>query len=80
MSSGVIKWEHRLEIGQDKMCLFNPFIPNAPFTYPLKTLENLRFSDVFKGWRKGALGTNGLNIKDKRKFPKCAKSRSLVEI
>ena len=27
----------------------NPFFPNAPFLYPLKT-----------GWRKGALGTNGL--------------------
>ena len=39
VSSGVIKWEHRLEIGQDKMCLFNPFIPNAPFTYPP---ENIR--------------------------------------
>ena len=37
----------------------NPFIPNAPFLYPLKTL---RFSDVFRGKRKGALGTNGLKV------------------
>ena len=40
----------------------NPFVPNAPFLYPLKTSENLtvflRFSDVFSGHRKGALGTN----------------------
>ena len=37
----------------------NPFIPNAPFLYPLKTL---RFSDVFRGKRKGALGTSGLKV------------------
>ena len=38
----------------------NPFVPKAPFLYPLKTSKNLRFSDVFRGQRKGALGTNGL--------------------
>ena len=31
--------------------LFNPFVPNAPFLYPLKILENLKFSDVFRGGR-----------------------------
>ena len=40
--------------------LFNPFAPNARFLYPLKTSENLRFSDVFRGKRKGVLETNGL--------------------
>ena len=30
--------------------LFNPFVLNAP----------LRFSDVFRGYRKGAFGTSGL--------------------
>ena len=38
----------------------NPFVPNAPFLYPLKTSENLTVSDVFRGSRKGASGTNGL--------------------
>ena len=33
--------------------LINPFIPNAPFLYPLKPSEN----------RKGALGTNELRYK-----------------
>ena len=33
----------------------NPFVPNAPFLYPLKTSEN---RNVFR--RRGALGTNGL--------------------
>ena len=38
----------------------NLFFPDAPFLYPLKTLENLRFSDVFRRLRKDALGTNRL--------------------
>ena len=33
---------------------FNPFVPNAPFLYPLK---------IFQGVGKGGLGTNGLNRK-----------------
>ena len=33
-----------------------PFVLNAPFLYPV------RFSDFFRGWRKGALGTNGLSV------------------
>ena len=45
--------------------LLNPFVPNAPVVYPLKTSENLKvfwlwFSNVFRGYRKGTLGTNGL--------------------
>ena len=40
----------------------NPFFLNAPFLYPLETSKKLRFSDVFKGQGKGALGTNGLKI------------------
>ena len=31
-----------------------------PFSTPLKISENLKVSDVFKGWKKGALGTNRL--------------------
>ena len=39
---------------------FNPFIPNAPFFYPLKTSENLTVFLYFQ-WveRKGELGMNG---------------------
>ena len=32
----------------------------VPFLNPLKTSENLRFSDVFRGYKKGSLGNNGL--------------------
>ena len=38
----------------------NPFLANAPILYPLKTPENQRFSDVFRGYKLGTLATNGL--------------------
>ena len=38
----------------------NPFSTNVPLLYPLKTSENLRFSDVFRGYRSRALVENGL--------------------
>ena len=34
----------------------NPFWPNVPFSYPLKTSENQTFSDVFRGSKNAALG------------------------
>ena len=34
----------------------NPFVPNTSFCYPLKTSEN----HIFRGYRKCALGANGL--------------------
>ena len=42
--------------------LLNPFVPNTPFLYSPPQPKTLRFSDVFMGYRKGTLGTNGLNI------------------
>ena len=35
------------------------FCSQYPFLTPGKHQKTLRFSDVFKGYRKGALGTNG---------------------
>ena len=34
-----------------KLSLINPFVPNAPFLYPLKTLENLNGFLMFSGGR-----------------------------
>ena len=34
----------------------NPFVPNAPFPYPLKTLENLTVFWCFQGVEKGCIG------------------------
>ena len=42
------------------VAMFNPFVPNAPFLYPLRTLKNLKVFCCFQGVEKGALGTNGL--------------------
>ena len=32
----------------------------GPFLYPLETLENQRFSDAFRGYRKRLAASNGL--------------------
>ena len=38
----------------------NPFHATGLFWYPLKTSENLWFSDVFRGYRKRPVARNGL--------------------
>ena len=38
----------------------NPFPASIPVLYPLKTLENLWFSGVFRGYKFGTLAGNGL--------------------
>ena len=40
--------------------VFNPFSTNVPLLYSLKTSENGRLSDVFRGYRSGTLVENGL--------------------
>ena len=40
--------------------LINPFLANVPISYPLKTLENLWFSGVFRGYEVGTLARNVL--------------------
>ena len=35
--------------------LLNPFQANSTFLYPLKTSENQRFSDIFRGYKNAAL-------------------------
>ena len=39
---------------------FDPFSTNAPLLYLLKTSENWRFPDVFKGYKNETLVKNGL--------------------
>ena len=40
---------------------FNLLRPGVPFLYPLKVSENLGFSDVFRGYKQGTLGSNVLS-------------------
>ena len=44
---------------------FKPFVPNAPFLYPLKTSENLT---VFQGLEKGCIGNEWVKEKIKNLF------------
>ena len=44
----------------EKLYAINPLHPGVAFLYPLKTSENLRFSDVFRGYRKATPDCNGL--------------------
>ena len=40
----------------------NPFVPNAPFLYPLKTSENLTVFLCFQGAEKGCIGNEWVKI------------------
>ena len=42
--------------------LFNPFVPNASFLYPLKTEENLTVFWCFQGVEKGCIGNEWVNL------------------
>ena len=46
--------------------MVNPFSSNVPLLYPLKTSENFRFSDVFRGYRSGTLVENRLIVNMKK--------------
>ena len=48
-------------IFQCKKYWINPYSTNVSLLYPLKTSENLRFSDVFRGYRSETLVENRLN-------------------
>ena len=45
---------------QSRISFVNPFSTSVPLLYLLKTSENLRFSDVFRGYRSGTLVKNRL--------------------
>ena len=43
---------------------FNPYHAAGLFLYTLKTSENLRFSDVFRGYRKRIVAWNGSKVEE----------------
>ena len=56
------------QVGKNRYCLyfitfsmplFNPISTNVPPLYPLKTSEDRRFSDVFRGYRSEKLDESG---------------------
>ena len=46
-----------------KFKYINPYSPNVTFLHPLKTSENRRFSDIFRGYRNVTLREYGLRMK-----------------
>ena len=44
------------------MTLINPYLPNAPFLYSLKTSENLAVFGCFQGLGKGCVENKWVNI------------------
>ena len=44
---------------------FNPFVPNAPFLYPLKTSENRKVFWCFQRVEKGCTGNEWVNANTK---------------
>ena len=50
----------RFHVTQLITITINPFSTNVSLLYPLKTSENLSFTDVFRGYRSGTLVENGL--------------------
>ena len=45
--------------------VLNPFVPNAPFLYPVKTSENLTVSWCFQGVEKECVGNEWVNIRNR---------------
>ena len=41
---------------QRSLKIINPFVPNEPFLYPLKTSENRKIFRCFNGVQKGCIG------------------------
>ena len=52
----------------NRLISVNPFSTNVPFLYPLKTSENRRFSDVFRGYRKKPVTRNRLKASRQFKY------------
>ena len=62
------------EIASFLVILLNPFVPNEPFLYPLKTSENLKVLWCFQGVKKGCIGNKWL----KRCWP-CALETKIMK-
>ena len=54
--------ERFLYKGKIGLKLINSLLPSVSFLQPLKTLENLRFSDAFRSYKKGTPGSNWLRL------------------
>ena len=51
-----VKVMQRFQLISFGVFIINPFVPNAPFLYPLKTSENCKVFWCFQGVEKGCIG------------------------
>ena len=65
LSIGVLKCVY-WNFDQSFKIYFNPFVPNAPFLYPLKTSEHGKVFWCFQGVEKGYIGTKW--VKTSKRF------------
>ena len=54
-----------------KKSVVNPFVPNAPFLYPLKTSEKLKVFWCFQGVEKGCIGNEWVKMNNCRIGKRC---------
>ena len=57
--------------------ILNPLYSDVAFLYPLKISENLKFSDVFRGYRKATPGYNGLIMSRTKQVSSSAKLKTV---
>ena len=57
-----VKSAFQWKFGTSRINSINPFHADVIFLYPLKTSENLWFSDVFREYRNGTIAWQGLKI------------------
>ena len=55
-------------VSPDLSVTINSFVANHPFSTPLKHQKTVSFSDVFRGERKGPLGTNPLMLQFEKRL------------
>ena len=55
------KWTSLRACSGNLALIINPFFPNSPFLYPLKTSENLPVFRCFQGAEKGCIGNEWVN-------------------
>ena len=58
----IVKFIGWSKIHLNRGSLFNPSSTNVSLLYPLKISENLRFSDVFREFKKLSIGWKWVNI------------------
>ena len=61
----------RIDVKHDSLSvdsLLNPFVPNSPFSYPLKASENLQDFRCFQEVEKGSIGNEWVKLDSQKDY------------